>query len=124
MPPLFRPEARPPCATPFSFGYAVRRTPTMPWASRFVLIGSLATALMLSALSFLVLAPPVWSLTEATDLPYPDKGILFFFAYVLIGLPLSMAPAHLGWRKAFGMPRPAHEAPRCRPRLGGKVPSG
>jgi len=105
MPPVFRPEACPRCGTPFAFGYAVRRTATMPWTGRLVLMVSLAAALMLSALAFLVLASLVWSFSEGTDLPYQDKGILFFFAYVLIGLPLSLAPAILGWRRAFGMPR-------------------
>jgi hypothetical protein len=105
MPPLFRPEACPRCGTPFSFGYTVRRTATMPWTGRLMLTAGLVAALMLSALAFLLLAPLVWSFTEGTDLPYQDKGILFFFAYVLIGLPLSLAPAFLCWRRAFRMPR-------------------
>jgi hypothetical protein len=105
MPPVFRPEACPRCGTPFSFGYAIRRRATMPMTGRLVLMVGLAAALMLSALAFLVLASLVWSFSEGTDLPYQDKGILFFFAYVLIGLPLSLAPAYLGWRRAFRMPR-------------------
>ncbi len=77
----------------------------MPWTGRLILIVSLTAALFLSALALVLLAPLVWSMTEGTDLPYQDKGILFFFAYVLIGLPLSLAPALFGWRTAFRMSR-------------------
>jgi hypothetical protein len=105
MPPIYRPEACPRCGTVFAFGYAERRAAMMPWVGRLFLIVGLAVALLLSALAFVLLAPLIWSLTEGTDLPYQDKGILFFFAYVLIGVPLSLAPALFGWRTAFRMPR-------------------
>jgi hypothetical protein len=77
----------------------------MPWSGRLILIIGLIAALLLTVLAFVLLASLVWSLTEGTDLPYQDKGILFFFAYVLIGVPLSLAPALFGWRTAFRMPR-------------------
>jgi len=77
----------------------------MSWSGRLVLIGSLTAALLTSALAFVLLAALVWSLTDGSDLPYQDKGILFFFAYLLVGLPLSLAPALFGWRWAFQKPR-------------------
>jgi hypothetical protein len=105
LPPVFRPESCPRCGTRFAFGYAERRAATTPWTGRLILVVGLIAALLLTVLAFVLLATLVWSLTEGTDLPYQDKGILFFFAYVLIGLPLSLAPALLGWRTAFRMSR-------------------
>jgi hypothetical protein len=105
MPPVFRPEGCPRCGAPFSFGYAVRREARMPWVGRLLLAAGLTAGFLLTILAFVLLASVVWSLTEGTDLPYQDKGILFFFAYVLIGLPVSLAPALVSWRRAFGMAR-------------------
>jgi hypothetical protein len=105
MPPLYRPESCPQCGARFAFAYAERRAARMPWTGRVILIVGLIVASLLTVLTFVLLASLVWSLTERTDLPYQDRGILFFFAYVLIGLPLSLAPAFFGWRKAFRMAR-------------------
>ena len=105
MPAVLRPEACPRCRRPFVLGYAVRRNATMPPTGRLLLLAGPAASLALLLLTFLLAGQAAWSLTEGTSLSYQDKGILFFLAYALLCLPLSLLPTIFGCRLAFRLPR-------------------
>ena len=52
-------------------------------------------------------------MTAGTDLLLRERGLIFFFAY-LVSVPIACLPAWLGWRYAFSRPRKlAITCPAC-----------
>jgi hypothetical protein len=43
--------------------------------------------------------------TQGLKLHRDEKGILYCLAYLVVGVPLSLLPAFLGWRWGFALPR-------------------
>jgi hypothetical protein len=83
----------------------LRRNAAMQWKAKLLLALAIAMTIvaLLASLYYLILL--VENFTEGMTLHQEEKGMLYCLASMVVGIPLSLLPAFLGWRWAFALPR-------------------
>jgi hypothetical protein len=98
-------ENCPKCQEAHPLPIDLRRHAEMQWRAKLLLAVGIALTIvaLLASLYYSILLGEHF--TQGMKLHREEKGMLYYLAYLVVGVPLSLLPAFLGWRWCFALPR-------------------